>query len=118
MTTIGIAVIGCGDIARARCFPAIDKAPDFELRGVCNRTRAAGDAAVGRYGGKNHASLNDLLRAPDVDAVVIATPHPSHAYLIASVNDLVVFFLNLCRRESGDGGDSWAGKRLRSRSTL
>ncbi|HXZ18232.1 MAG TPA: Gfo/Idh/MocA family oxidoreductase, partial [Roseiarcus sp.] len=81
MTTIGIAVIGCGDIARARYFPAIDKAPDFELRGVFNRTRAAGDAAVGRYGGKNHASLDDLLSAPDVDAVVIATPHPSHADL-------------------------------------
>ena len=81
MTAIGVAVIGCGDIAHARYLPAIAKSPDFELRGVFNRTRAAGDVVVGRYGGTNHVRLEDLLRAPDIDAVVIATPHPSHVDL-------------------------------------
>jgi UDP-N-acetylglucosamine 3-dehydrogenase len=81
VTAIGVAVIGCGDIAHARYLPAIAKSPDFELRGVFNRTRAAGDVVVGRYGGTNHVRLEDLLRAPDIDAVVIATPHPSHVDL-------------------------------------
>ncbi len=81
MTAIGIAVIGCGDIARARFFPVIDKASEFELRGVHNRTPSVGDAIVSRYGGKNYAPLEDLLRATDIDAVVISTPHPSHADL-------------------------------------
>jgi predicted dehydrogenase len=81
MTAIGIAVIGCGDIARARYFPAIDKAPDFELRGVYNRTPSVGEATVSLHGGTNYARLDDLLRAPEIDAVVISTPHPSHADL-------------------------------------
>ena len=81
MNSIGIAVIGCGDIARARYFPAIEKSSEFELRGVHNRTAAVGDPIVTRYGGKNHARLDDLLSAPEVAAVVIATPHPSHAEL-------------------------------------
>ena len=34
MSKIGIAVIGCGDIARARYFPAIAGSPEFELVGV------------------------------------------------------------------------------------
>jgi len=79
MPNIGIAIIGCGDIARARFFPAIAASPEFELRGVQSRTISTCEPLVARYGGKIFADLGALLQAPEIEAVVIATPHPSHA---------------------------------------
>ena len=79
MPKIGIGIIGCGDIARARYFPAIEVSPDFELNGVQSRTAAACEPLAARYGGKIFADLGALLNAPEIEAVVVATPHPSHA---------------------------------------
>ncbi len=79
MPKIGIGIIGCGDIARARYFPAIQASPDFELRGVQSQTAAACEPLVARYGGKIFADLGALLNAPEIEAVVVSTPHPSHA---------------------------------------
>ena len=79
MPKIGIEIIGCGDIARARYFPAIQASPDFELRGVQSRTTAACEPLAARYGGKIFADLGTLLNAPEIEAVVVSTPHPSHA---------------------------------------
>jgi UDP-N-acetylglucosamine 3-dehydrogenase len=79
MPKIGIGIIGCGDIARARYFPAIQTSPDFELRGVQSRTAAACVPLAARYGGKIFADLGALLNAPEIEAVVVSTPHPSHA---------------------------------------
>jgi UDP-N-acetylglucosamine 3-dehydrogenase len=81
MARIGIGVIGCGDISRARYFPAIAALPEFELRGLQNRTAAACEPLAQQYGGKIYADVGTLLRAPEIEAVVIATPHPSHAEL-------------------------------------
>ena len=79
MPKIGIGIIGCGDIARARYFPAIEASPDFELNGVQSRTAAACEPLAARYGGKIFADLGALLNAPEIEAAVVATPHPSHA---------------------------------------
>ena len=46
MPKIGIAIIGCGDIARARYFPAIEVSPDFELDGVQSRTSSSCEPIV------------------------------------------------------------------------
>jgi UDP-N-acetylglucosamine 3-dehydrogenase len=81
MTTTGIGIIGCGDIARARFFPAIARYPGFELVGMQSRRRALCDPLAQQYGGKVYADLESLLAAPDIQAVVIATPHPTHADL-------------------------------------
>ena len=81
MTTTGIGIIGCGDIARARFFPAVARYPGFELVGMQSRTAALCAPLAQQYGGKVHADLESLLGAPDVQAVVIATPHPTHADL-------------------------------------
>ena len=74
MPKIGIGIIGCGDIARARYFPAIEVSPDFELNGVQSRTAAACEPLAARYGGKIFADLGALLNAPEIEAVVVATP--------------------------------------------
>jgi UDP-N-acetylglucosamine 3-dehydrogenase len=79
LSKIGIGVIGCGDISRARYFPAIAALPEFELRGMQSRTRSICEPLAALYGGKIFADLEALLRAPEIEAVVVATPHPSHA---------------------------------------
>jgi predicted dehydrogenase len=81
MTTTGIGIIGCGDIARARFFPAIGRYPGFDVVGMQSRTTALCEPLAQQYGGKVHPDLESLLGAPDVQAVVIATPHPTHADL-------------------------------------
>ena len=81
MSKIGIGIIGCGDIARTRFLPAIDSSPAFELKGLHSRRAAGCEELAARYGGCCYGDLHALLSAADVDAVVVATPHPSHAEL-------------------------------------
>jgi predicted dehydrogenase len=81
MNRIGVAVIGCGDIARVRYFPWIAALPEFKLAGAWSRTRLACEGIVGRYGGKAYDSVEALLGDAEVEAVIVATPHPSHAEL-------------------------------------
>ena len=81
MTPIGIGIVGCGDIARARFFPVIARSPGFALRGLQSRTPAVCEPLARQYGGTVHPDLGGMLRASEVEAVVIATPHPTHADL-------------------------------------
>jgi predicted dehydrogenase len=81
MKRIGVGVIGCGDIARVRYFPSIAALPDLALAGVYSRTLPACEPITRRYGGTMHADLDSFLRDPQIDAVIVATPHPSHAEL-------------------------------------
>ena len=81
MSPIGIGIIGCGDIARARFFPVIARTPGLKLRSLHSRTPSACEPLARQYGGSVHATLDGLLGAAEVEAVVIATPHPSHADL-------------------------------------
>jgi UDP-N-acetylglucosamine 3-dehydrogenase len=81
MAKIGVGVIGCGDIARVRYFPSIEALPELELKAVHSRTSATCDRILGRYGGKFYGDLDSFLRDPAIEAVIVATPHPSHAGL-------------------------------------
>jgi predicted dehydrogenase len=81
MRQIGVGVIGCGDIARVRFFPSIEALPELTLAGVYSRSRSRAEEAATRYGGKIHEDLESFLADPAIEAVVIATPHPSHAEL-------------------------------------
>jgi predicted dehydrogenase len=46
-----------------------------------SRTTTPCEPLAQQYGGKVYLDLESLLGAPDVQAVVIATPHPTHANL-------------------------------------
>jgi UDP-N-acetylglucosamine 3-dehydrogenase len=81
MTPIGIGIVGCGDIARARFFPVIARSPGLELRGLQSRSASACEPLAQQYGGTVYPDLDGLLRASEVEAVIIATPHPTHADL-------------------------------------
>jgi UDP-N-acetylglucosamine 3-dehydrogenase len=79
MTPIGIGMVGCGDIARARFFPVIARCPGLALHGLHSRSPAICELLARQYGGAVYSNLENLLSASDVEAVVIATPHPTHA---------------------------------------
>jgi len=81
MARIGIGVIGCGDIAHVRYLPSIAASPEARLIGVYSRRRAICETATRQFGGKAYHDLEALLSDSEVDAVIVATPHPSHAEL-------------------------------------
>jgi predicted dehydrogenase len=72
--TLRVGLIGAGANTRARHIPGLRALPDVEIVAVCNR-RAASTAAVAREYGipRTHPRWEDLVRDPDVDAVVIGT---------------------------------------------
>ena len=54
------------------------------MRGLYSRTAKTCEPLAAKYGGKIYPDLDALLRAPEIEAVVIATPHPSHADIAVS----------------------------------
>jgi UDP-N-acetyl-2-amino-2-deoxyglucuronate dehydrogenase len=77
MTKIGTAIIGPGKVAHthARALAAI---PESNFVAVCGRTPEKTRAFADTYGVRAYTSLDKLLRDPDVQAIVICTPHPQH----------------------------------------
>ncbi len=80
MTThpeVRIAIIGTGSmgVAHARDVSALDGA---HLVGVCDSHRTQADTVAETLGTRAYYDYLDLLEAPDLDAVIIATPHYSH----------------------------------------
>ena len=74
---IGVAGLGYWGPNLARNFAGL---PDCELRWVCDESEAARERAALQFPGARVASdLQELLDDPELDAVVLATPVPSHA---------------------------------------
>ena len=72
-------LIGAGGIARDFA-AALATAHHGVLAAVGSRSQESADAfAAGFPGCRAHASADAVLADPEVDAVYIATPHPSHA---------------------------------------
>jgi predicted dehydrogenase len=83
--TVGFGVIGSGHMgsvyAAALAGAAPGAAPVARLVAVAGGSRAAG---LGAAHGVPAVAVEALLERPDVDAVVIATPHSTHLPLAAS----------------------------------
>lgn len=80
MRIIKVIMIGCGDLAHIRYFHALPKLGDlFQLVGVHDCNQEVCQRAAKEYGVKEYESLDELLAADEIDAVIIATYHPSHA---------------------------------------
>ena len=83
MTTIGVVGLGYWGPNLARNF---DRLPDAELTWVCDES----EEAVARWGAafpsaRTSTAFDDLLNDDALDAVVIATPVPTHADLAMRV---------------------------------
>ncbi|HEX6652904.1 MAG TPA: Gfo/Idh/MocA family oxidoreductase [Thermoleophilaceae bacterium] len=83
MTTVGVVGLGYWGPNLARNF---DRLPDAELTWLCD----ASDEALARWGpafpsARTTSSFDDLLNDDGLDAIVIATPVPTHADLATRV---------------------------------
>ena len=78
---LGIGIIGAGDFGAAHA-RAIARLTEVRLVAAC-RTRAAPLAAfTEEFGGRGYTDYRRLLADPEVEAVVIATPHQLHAAMV------------------------------------
>ncbi len=79
-------IIGCGRISH-RFMQGLVTIPGASLTGAWSRRAESVKDFVNQYGGNPFQSLDDLLTAPDIDAVYIATLPDSHMqYSIALLN--------------------------------
>lgn len=86
MAELRVGIVGCGKIAdfHARAIQAI---PGCRLAAVCNRTAGKLKTFMERFGVPGYQDAAEMVRAEHLDAVTLATPHPSHAALaIACMN--------------------------------
>jgi len=76
-----IGVIGCGEIAYTATGPAIRQTPNAEMAIAMDVVPAAAESFGREFGIPWTTRLEEVLERPDVEAVVISTPHDTHAPL-------------------------------------
>lgn len=83
-----IGLIGAGGNTRARHIPGLRALPDVEIVAVCNR-RPESTAEVAREFGIpcHHATWEDVVRDPEIDAIVIGTWPYLHAPITLAALD-------------------------------
>jgi predicted dehydrogenase len=81
-----VGLIGAGSFAQRILVPAM-KEGGFELTAVASATGLTAKAAATRFGFGRATTVDDVLAADDVDIVVIATSHSSHAALTLAALD-------------------------------
>ncbi len=78
MDKIGAAIIGPGKVAHihARALAAL---PEARFVAVCGRNPERTQAFADQYGVRAYTDLTQMVNEPDVQLVLICTPHPQHA---------------------------------------
>lgn len=74
---VGFGFVGAGEVAVASA-GAVKEAPHARLVAVFDVRADLADDLARRFGGRTSPSLEDLLAAPDVDAVYVCLPHFLH----------------------------------------
>ena len=84
--TLGLALLGTGRIAENAFVPAVKGAADADLVAVLSRDAARAAEFARQHGiAKSYDDLDALLRDPDVEGVIVATPDAAHeAQVIAA----------------------------------
>ena len=79
---VKIGVIGAGNFAQSMLLPHLKNHPQASLHSIVNRTPLASRDAAERFGfGAAYSTPEEILRNPDIQAVIISTRHDSHASL-------------------------------------
>jgi 1,5-anhydro-D-fructose reductase (1,5-anhydro-D-mannitol-forming) len=79
MDHVSWGIVGCGDVTEVKSGPGFQKAQGSSLVAVMRRDRAKAEDYARRHGvARVHATAEELIGDPDVDAVYIATPPASH----------------------------------------
>ncbi|MEV7392695.1 inositol 2-dehydrogenase [Streptomyces sp. NPDC091215] len=109
-----IALIGCGRIGRVHA-ESVALHPKAELVRVCDAVEMAAREVAERFGATPGSDVDAVLADPSVDAVVIASPTPTHVDLLARAVeagkavmcekpiDLDLARVDECRARIGDG---------------
>lgn len=80
LNTVRWGIIGVGNVTEVKSGPAFYKSENSELVAVMRRNaEKVADFAKRHNVSKYFTNVSDLINAPDVDAVYIATPPDSHA---------------------------------------
>ena len=79
MNTVGLAIIGSTGVIGRVHIDAIAQLESCRLVGIHARTQPPLRQQAAELGVTAFPTLEDALSDPDVDAIVIATPHRSHA---------------------------------------
>jgi scyllo-inositol 2-dehydrogenase (NADP+) len=78
---IRVGLVGYGYAGRTMHAPLIRRVPDLALTAVVSRSAERRERAARDLGVATFPTLDDLLEKGQVDLVVIATPHDTHAAL-------------------------------------
>jgi predicted dehydrogenase len=79
MKTVRWGIIGCGDVTEVKSGPALYKAAGSRLQAVMRRDGALAADYARRHGvARWHDDAEAIIRAPDIDAVYVATTPSSH----------------------------------------
>jgi scyllo-inositol 2-dehydrogenase (NADP+) len=78
---IETVVVGYGLAGRSFHAPLIRRQPGLRLRGVVSRDPEVRARAEAEGAGRGYARLDEALDDPQVQLIVVATPHDSHAAL-------------------------------------
>jgi predicted dehydrogenase len=84
MKTIRWGIIGCGDVTEVKSGPGFYKAANSQLVAVMRRNGELAADFARRHGvGRWHDDADAIIRAPDIDAVYVATtPQSHHDYVL------------------------------------
>jgi len=77
--SIGTAVVGCGNFARAVHLPNLKKLSDYVLKAAADTNAEAAEAAKGFGAAYTTTDYQRVLNDPSIDLVIICTPHFQHA---------------------------------------
>lgn len=82
--TIRIGAIGAGSYASSMLLPYLAQRKDVKLVEVATSTALSGANAARKFGfERTSTDYHELLKADDIDAVIVATRHAAHASMTA-----------------------------------
>ncbi len=77
---VGVGLIGAGNFATGTLIPALKSASGASFRGICSAGGLSAKSAANRHGFEYATSdIEDILNDNNINAVVIATRHDTHA---------------------------------------
>ena len=74
-----IGIIGCGKIAQVRHLPEYAAHPQARIAGLFDLNQERARSLAGQWGGKVYDSWEDLVAAPEIDAVSVCAANHVHA---------------------------------------